>query len=202
MTQNSVIIGLTGQTGSGKSSVAEILADNGAYVIDADKIAHGVLLPDGGAYDEVVANLGESILDKDKNIDRKKVAAIVFNDPEALKIHTAATHKHILFKINDEIAEAIVRGEKTIVIDAPLLIEAGLHKKCGFVWAVCADYKTRLNRIITRDKLSGDDAIRRMSSQTQFDEIRKHANTVIINDSDRESLSREVLKRLGECVEK
>ena len=194
------IIGLTGQTGSGKSTIAGILYKNGAYIIDADKIAHEVLLPGGGAYEEVINNLGESILDKNKLIDRKKTAEIVFNDAGALKRHTQTTHKYILKKIFEEIDDARNKNFQLACIDAPLLIESGLHNKCDTVWAAYADDDLRLKRIIKRDGISETEAKKRMASQTPFDEIKKYANVIFYNESDFDGLTAEVIKRMDECL--
>ena len=194
------IIGLTGRTGSGKSFIADILAEHGAYIIDADKIAHGVLLPGGGAYDEVVGNLGECILDENRLIGRKKVAEIVFKNPAALRTHTETTHKYILKKIYEEIENAKKSNYQITCIDAPLLVESGLHKNCDVVWAVHADDSIRLKRITGRDNISEDEAKKRMQSQTPFDEIKKHADVIFINDNGTDELTTEVIDRMNECL--
>jgi len=194
------IIGLTGRTGSGKSFIADILAKRGAYIIDADKIAHGVLLPGGGAYDEVVKNFGASILDENKFINRKKVAEIVFNDPAALKLHTETTHKYILKKTYEEIENAKKTNFQIVCIDAPLLVESGLHNDCDIVWAVYTDDAIRLKRIIGRDGISEEEAHKRMESQTPFDEIKKHADVIFINNNGADELTAEVIDRMNECI--
>jgi len=192
-----LVIGVTGLTGSGKSLVAETLRKRGAYIIDADKIAHAILLPGGGAYDEVVANLGESILD-DGFINRKKVAAIVFSDAEKLRQHTATTHKHILLKIYDEIDDAKRNNSDIICIDAPLLIESGLHKSCDVTWVVHAEEDIRMERIMRRDGITRGEAARRMAVRAPFAETARHADAVFINDSDPEALAQAVTDKLNE----
>ena len=190
------VLGLTGRTGSGASTAAAILKERGVYIIDADKIAHDVLLPGGGAYGAVVAELGDSILDENRHIDRKKVAAIVFNDAEKLRVHTETTHRYILQKIEDEIDAA----SKFVCIDAPLLVESGLYKRCDESWAVCADYQTRLKRIMSRDGLTPEEAKRRMAAQKSFGEIARYIDHIIYNDAGRDALKSAVLARMAKCL--
>ena len=197
-----IIIGLTGQTGSGKSLAAKILKDHGAYIIDADKIAHDALLPGGGAYNEVIENLGEKILNSDKLIDRKKVADIVFKDPKQLKIHTETTHKHILLKIHDELKHAKACKCKLVCIDAPLLAESGLHTSCDFVWVIYADYDKMISRIIERDNISINDAKSRIKSQTPFDKTAAFADVLLENNASEEEFKQMVLLRMTECTKK
>jgi len=190
------VLGLTGRTGSGASTAAGILEERGVLIIDADKIAHDVLLPGGGAYGEVVAALGETILDNDKLIDRKKVAAIVFNDAEKLRVHTETTHRYILQKIE----EAINAASGAVCVDAPLLVESGLYKRCDTNWAVYADHRVRLERIMSRDGLPADEAERRMASQADFSEIARYVDVVIHNNADRDALKDAVTARMAECL--
>ena len=190
------VLGLTGRTGSGASTVAGILKARGVYIIDADKIAHDVLLPGGGAYGAVVAELGENILDENKHIDRKKVAAVVFADAEKLRVHTETTHKYILQKIEDEIP---ING--AVCIDAPLLVESGFYKRCDENWAVYADCQIRLKRVMSRDGLTIDEARRRMAAQMDFDEIAQYMDFIIYNDAGLDVLENAVLARMAECLE-
>ena len=190
------IIGLTGQSGSGKSLAANILKEHGAYIIDADKIAHEVLLPGGLAYEEVISNLGCGILDDDNFINRKKVAQIVFNDPEQLKRHVEATHKHIINKMHEEINAAI--NYRIICLDAPLLTESGMHLICDEVWAIYADEAIRAKRIMKRDNLSAKEAERRFAAQSSFEKIAQYADIIINNNSSPEEFAYEVKKRIAE----
>ena len=113
------VIGLTGNSGTGKSSVAKIMEKYGALILDCDKIAHENM----AAYDEIVSAFGKDILNSDKTINRKALGNIVFNDSQKLSILNQITHSKIAQRVKDEIAKASC---KCVVIDAPLLIEAGL----------------------------------------------------------------------------
>src|SRR5687767_13860570 len=94
-----ILIGLTGGIASGKSTVARLLEEKGAFVIDADRIGHEVMAPGGPAFEAVVARFGRDILTKDGAVDRSKLGPIVFSDERALADHTAITHPHIVEEI-------------------------------------------------------------------------------------------------------
>lgn len=191
-----MVIGLTGNSGSGKSSVAAIMAnEHGAYVIDADEIAHAVLLKNGSAYAEVIEAFGEGILDVAADIDRKHLGRLVFgNEPRRARL-IEITHKHI-------IAEMLARLERArglypyVLMDAPLLIEGGLHKASDTVWLVYADRESRLARITSRDKITEAEARKRLDSQTSFDELKKYADVVLDNSGGIDALRAEVQRAL------
>ena len=184
MTQNkTTIIGLTGGTGCGKTTVCSILKKYNAYIIDADKIAHSVIKKGKDAYIQIVDYFGNNILNDDKEIDRKKLGKIVFSDKEKLGYLTKTTHKYIVKEI-----EQLINTKKEenkynyIVIDAPLLIEANLHKIVDTVWIVYANLETRIQRLKVRDNIEEDVIINRINSQTSFEENKKFADFVIFND--------------------
>lgn len=178
---NTLILGITGGTGSGKTTICDILKKEYKFcVIDADNVAHSVLEKDTKAYFSVL-NCFENILDKNKNIDRKKLGKIVFDDKKKLKILEKIMHKYILEKINNQIN--IYKKQKyNIVIDAPLLIETNLHKVVDSVWLVYAPLDIRIKRLKERDNLSKDEILKRMSMQKSFEDIKKYANFTIVND--------------------
>ena len=137
-----MIIGLTGNSGSGKSSVADIMRDEyGAYIIDADKIAHEVLLKSGPAYDEVVAGFGEEILSEDGEIERCKLGTLVFGNDASRGLLVGITHKYIVKEMLFQL-EWARELYPHVIMDAPLLVEAGLHKWSDVVWLVYADRKS------------------------------------------------------------
>lgn len=184
MTQNkTTIIGLTGGTGCGKTTVCSILKKYNAYIIDADKIAHSVIKKGKDAYIQIVDYFGNDILNDDKEIDRKKLGKIVFSDKEKLGYLTKTTHKYIVKEI-----EQLINTKKEenkynyIVIDAPLLIEANLHKIVDTVWIVYANLETRIQRLKARDNIEEEAVINRINSQTSFEENKKYADFVIFND--------------------
>ena len=194
------VIGLTGGTGSGKSVVSKSLAEVGAVIVDADKIAHEIILKDEPAYREIVEYYGTGILDAEGNIIRKKLGEIVFNDKEKLAFLNQCTHKYITAEVKRQIAAAKEVGTAAaIIVDAPLLLEAKLEAVCDLVWVVYADPEVRAQRVMARDGISYELAKARISNQKSWEEYRSAASTVIDNSKDlvhlKEQMS-EVLKLL------
>ena len=187
------VLGLTGNSGSGKSTVAKILAEKNAYIIDADILARKVLDIDGRAYEETVSFFGSSVLSCDKTINRRALSDIVFSDSEKLATLNEITHKHILNDIYDDI-ERISQGGSYgfIVIDAPLLFESGLDNVCNAVWAVDADYGKKLARIMGRDGIDRQKAAQRLIRQASPGELCKKADYMIQNDSGLDYLEEQV----------
>ncbi len=189
MRQNK-IIGLTGGSGSGKSTVAAALKALGAFVIDCDRLAHENMLKGGIAYEEIVAEFGRAILLPDCEIDRKALGNIVFNDKKALERLNKITHKHITDRVKELISSS---NNKIIVIDAPLLHKAGLDSLCDEVWVTEAPYGVRLKRIMERDKITREAAESRLKNQGDYSEGDKK----IVNDfetiSELESFVKELI---------
>lgn len=190
------IIGLTGGIGSGKSTVAGILADNGAYVIDADKVGHEVYYKGGEAWDAVVEAFGTDILNENADIDRRKLAAIVFHDNEKLNILNDIVHPLIAREVLRRIDNARSKGVELVVVEAALLIEAGWHEMVDEVWLITADQEIRLHRIMQRDGISIEEARLRMQSQMPDDERAEYADIIIVNDDGIEDLKRKVKEAL------
>ena len=176
------IIGLTGNIAVGKSRVMAMLADLGAATIDADEVAHGVLLREGGAYKAVVAAFGVGHSGRAKaTINRRALGAIVFNDDAALKRLEAITHPVIRSEIDRRVraAEAVV-----VVIEAIKLLEGGLKDVVDAVWVVNASEERQLARLMAGRGLPADEAARRIALQnSQADKLRQ-ADVVIENDGD------------------
>ncbi len=187
------VIGLTGGTGSGKSVVSKHLAAAGAVIVDADRIAHEILWKDAPAYQEIIAYYGTGILDAAGNIIRKKLGEIVFNDKEKLAFLNQCTHKYIVAEINRQIAAAKTAGEaKAIIIDAPLLLEAGLEKVCDLVWVVYAAPEVRAKRVMERDGITMKLAMARIAHQKSWSEYRAVASTVIDNSGSLDELEEQL----------
>lgn len=184
------IIGLTGGTGSGKGFVSERLKARRAYVMDADAIAHKIIKKGKPAYDEIVGFFGGDILDENGEIIRKKLGAIVFSDREKLDFLNSCTHKYINMEIM-RIIEEIKPQTNTytaIVIDAPLLAEAGLTDICDDIWVVYADSEVRIKRIMARDSITEEQARNRIASQKSWEEYKKLGAVIIDNSSDDENV--------------
>lgn len=190
------VIGLTGNSGCGKGVVAEIMSKHGALVLDCDKIAHDNMKPLGIAYGEIVEAFGDSILNEDCTINRKTLGSIVFNDKEKLILLNSITHKYIVEVINNAIMFNI--DKKTIVIDAPLLIEAGLQRYCDSVWVVYAPFEVRLERVIKRDNIDRKSALLRFQNQMNIEEFKKYSDVIIENNCDLEKLEEIVVGKMKE----
>ena len=175
------IIGLTGNIAVGKSLVMAMLADLGAATIDADEVAHGVLLREGGAYKAVVAAFGVGILDAEGAINRRALGAIVFNDDAALKRLEAITHPVIRSEIDRRVRAA---AAVVVVIEAIKLLEGGLKDVVDAVWVVNASEERQLARLMAGRGLPAGEAARRIALQnSQADKLRQ-ADVVIENDGD------------------
>ena len=181
-----MILGITGGTGTGKSSVCEYFKNQGFVVIDSDAVARNVCQKGTACLGEIVQFFGHGITDSDGNLMRKELGRIVFSDAQKLKILNGITHKYII----ESIKEIIRQNEgKSIVIDAPLLIETGLDAICTKTLCVLSDRDTRLKRIMQRDLLTCEEAENRISSQPDDDFYISKCDYVLYNNGGFESLS-------------
>ena len=173
-------VGLTGGLASGKSFVAEQLAKLGCFVIHADKLGHDVLLPGGEAYAPAVAEFGPEILDMNGLIDRRRLAAIVFNDPERLARLNSLVHPPVGDRIQALIDDFARREPNGIaVVEAAILIETGAYKSYDrLIVAVCTEQE-QLERAMRRDGLTREEALARLGRQLALSEKIKYADYVI-----------------------
>ena len=183
-----MVIGLTGQTGSGKSTVARLL---GFESINADEVAHEVLL-DPRVKNELCGRFGQDILDDNGEINRGELAKKAFANPNSLAMLGAITHPAIIKEILDRIELLEGRGEKIILLDAPTLFESGAHKMCYKIIFVTADGQIRKKRIMERDGLSEQAAELRLRAQ-KTDDFYKSADYKIINNGDKRELEKSAL---------
>ena len=189
-------IGLTGGIGSGKSTAAKILAEFGAPIIDADKVAHTTYAPGGAAYDAVIAAFGAEIVAVDRTIDRKKLGAIVFGNPERLNKLTSIVWPATFKSIRAQLDGLRASGEKMpVVVEAAILIEASWQPLCDEIWLVRASRPAVIDRIERQRGLKPAETEARIRAQLSDDERAKHASLVIDNDGSLDAL-REVLKRV------
>lgn len=193
-----LMIGLTGGIGSGKSTVSKMLAELGAPILDADKIAHTTYAAGGSAYNEVVAAFGDKILAPDGSVDRTKLGPIVFADPAQLQRLTSIVWPRTFDRIRELVAELRQKGEThPIVIEAAILIEANWQSMCDEIWLVRAS-KERVIERIERDRgMKPEQTEARIRAQLSDDERVKHANLVIENEDSLNEL-REVVTRVWE----
>lgn len=177
-------IGLTGGIGSGKSTVAELLADHGMVVVDADRVARQVVEPGRATLRRIAERFGDDVVRADGTLDRAGLAAIVFNDDQARTDLEAITHP----AIHDEIVrlECEARRDDSdaiVVVDHPLLVETGQTDTFDAVVVVLADRSTRLARLAEHRGVDRDDALARMASQAD-DDARRAAATWVIDNND------------------
>ncbi len=180
-----IILGITGPTGAGKTTVSKMLEGYSIAVIDTDILAREIVEPGKRALYELTEYFGEEILLPDGELDRRKLAGIAFSDSEALESLNKITHKYILEEI-EKIAENY-NGD-ILGIDGAVLIESGISKRCTKVLSVIADAKTRKERIMERDLVSSEDADLRMSAQKNNEFYIENSDYVVYNN-DTETLS-------------
>lgn len=186
------IIGLTGVIGSGKSTVARLLAELGAVVIDADKLGHEAFQTGTEAWREVVAAFGRQVLSPDGEIDRTKLGEIVFNNPEALARLNGIMHPRIYKVVNALIDEYRRQKVAVVVLEVPLLIETEWTSLVDDIWVTTAPEAKVLERIRNQRGLTRKETMARIHSQLPVKELLKHANVVINNESGLEELKNRV----------
>lgn len=177
-----LVVGLTGGIASGKSTVSLLLKKKGAVIIDADEIAKQIMQPGEPAWIKVVNHFGQQIINEKQDIDRRKLADIVFSDKKQLELLNSFTHPEILKEIKERLQCYKMSQKKVIVLDAALLMEVGLHKIVDEVWVVAVDEKVQLDRLMFREKnLDVKQAMDRIKSQMPLKEKLKYAHRVIDN---------------------
>ncbi len=178
-----LIVGLTGGVASGKTVVSEVLRDEGAYIIDADQIARELVQPHRPAWSEIVRGFGKDILQEDGSIDRKKLADRVFADPEQRKLLNQILHPLITGEMDRRAREIGQEDpEAIVVIDAPLLIEVGYHRRMDKLMVVASTQTEQIERLKVRDGISSEEALRILSAQMPVEEKVKLADFVIRNE--------------------
>jgi len=187
-----IAVGLTGGIGSGKSTVARLMAERGAVVIDADAIARQVVEPGGPAYQGVVERFGPGVVAADGTIDRPALAAVVFGDAEALADLNRLTHPAIGAEISRRLAEE-AGGDRVVVLDVPLLVEAGRRRpELAAVVVVDVPEELALARLIEGRNMDPDDVRARMARQASRQERLAMADYVIDNSGGLDSLAQQV----------
>jgi dephospho-CoA kinase len=186
------LIGLTGGIASGKSTVATILKQLGAAVINADELSREVVQPGKGAWKEIVETFGANVLQSDKTLDRKKLRAVVFDNPDARKKLEAIIHPKVRALAEEKIRELAAAGRSIIVYEVPLLFEGQLHHWLRPVILVACDINTQRQRLRDRDQLTNTEAQQHIDAQMSLEEKRKLADYVIENNGNIEELEQQV----------
>jgi dephospho-CoA kinase len=182
-------VGLTGGIGSGKSTVAKILAELGAPSFDADKVGHEIYLPGSPAYRDVIAAFGDGIVASDGTIDRKKLGPIVFADPAQLRRLETIVHPRMFERMREMVAEMRAEGVTApIVIEAAILIEARWQPLFDEIWLVVAPREKVIQRVEAERGLKPEQTEARIKAQLSDDERRNHCSLVIDNSGTIEQL--------------
>jgi dephospho-CoA kinase len=186
------LVGLTGGIASGKSTVAEILARQGAAIINADVLAREVVEPGHQAWTEIVNAFGTAVLQPDRALDRQKLRAIIFDDPDARKKLESIIHPQVRALAEQRIREHAAAGYVVIIYEVPLLFEGNLQEWLRPVILVACDIDTQRKRLQSRDNLSAAQAQKHIDAQMSLAAKRRLADYVIENNGSLEDLERQV----------
>ena len=182
---SATVVGLTGPIGAGKSTVAAILRELGAKVLDADAIVRDEQSRGTVGYSAIVQAFGTKVLGEDKEIDRAKLAAEVFGDPAKLAKLERIMHPRVIARILE--ARKMLRAGEVLVIEAIKLLESGLRNACDEIWVVIAPREVMLERLAARG-VSRAEAELRLRNQYSEEEFRSAADVIIENDADRDRI--------------
>ncbi len=188
-----MVIGITGGVGCGKSTVMSIMREKYGYtLLEADKIGHMLMKPGQSVYNKIIEHFGDGILDKDSEIDRKKLGEIVFSDEKELEFLNSLIHPGVREYIENRIKNAL--PNENFLIEAALLIEAGYKDVCDEMWYIYADKEVRAKRL-KESRGYSDEKIRDvMNNQLSEEEFRKNTNRVIDNNESIQNTTMQIKK--------
>jgi dephospho-CoA kinase len=173
-------VGLTGSIAVGKSYVCEILRELGAFVLDADQTAREVVQPNTEGWREIVRNFGREVLQSDNTLDRAKLGAIVFADEARRQLLNSIVHPLVIEAQNDWLTKCERENPKGIaVIDAALMIESGGYRRFDKLIVVWCEAETQIRRLMARNNLSREEALKRINAQMPQEEKKKYADFLI-----------------------
>lgn len=185
-------IGLTGGIGAGKSTAAKRFRELGVLVLDADEISRASLKKGGACYSDVAALFGSEILTLDYEIDRKKLASIVFDDEEKRRQLNAIVHPYVIETMFIRAEEALNKSGGIAVFEVPLLFESDMHKKMDRNILVACGEEQRVKRILERDNTTRQAALARIRAQMPEEEKRLLADYILENDGTIEQLNAQI----------
>lgn len=194
-----MVVGLTGQTGAGKSTVSKVFAANGFAVINADHVARDVVEKGSRCLAEIEDFFGKAVISDDGTLNRKALAAIVFSDRSKLEMLNSITYPYITSSILKKIRLYASRDEKLILLDAPTLFESRADDFCEIIISVLADPDIREKRIISRDGLTAEQAQKRMNSQLDEEFFGSHSDYIIHNNGDLDTVN-EISKEVSDKI--
>jgi dephospho-CoA kinase len=196
-------LGLTGGIGSGKSTVASILARAGAAVMDADAISRSLTQPGGRAIPAILAEFGETLISPDGAMDREAMRALVFSNPSSKRQLEAIVHPLVGQVLQEQSHAAVAAGHACLVYDVPLLVESGdrWRRQVDWVCVVDCEVETQIQRVIARNQLGRADIERIISQQASRQQRLACADAVIFNEgidlAHLEHLVHEMMTRFG-----
>lgn len=203
MMQNSKIIGITGGIASGKSTLCTLLSNMSYTIINTDNITHDLYTKENKGYKKILEIFGEKILDKYRNIDRKKLGNIVFNDKKKMLQLEDLIHPLVMEEVLNKVEKT---DEKIIFVEIPQLFEAydKVTQYINFyeIWLIYVDEKEQLKRLIKRDNLSKEEAIKRINSQMSLEEKKLKADFLIENNGNIEDLELKLINKIKMETEK
>lgn len=187
------LIGLTGGIATGKSTVAAMLAERGAVVIDADRVAHEAYARGSEGHASILERFGSDVLGADGSIDRMKLGAVVFNDRGALEDLNAIVHPMVRRQVARRVSEATEADPAAVVVvEAALMTETGWAGGAGTLWAVVAEPDIAIERLANSRDMDAAEAKARMATQTDNAQRRRVASVVIENNGSLLDLEAEV----------
>lgn len=192
---DSYVIGLTGNIATGKSTVARMLGKLGSCVIDADKLAHRVMAPEGEVYERIVCRFGRGIVAADGSLDRAALGKLVFSDPEALSALEAIVHPPV---VKEALRRAAACPRPVAVIEAIKLLETDMQRACDAVWVVRCQRRQQLKRLTEERHMSVETAERRIAAQGPQEAKCARADVIIDNSGDLEDTWQQVLTAWNE----
>ena len=185
-------IGLTGGIGTGKSAVANLLVQQGASIIDADRLGHEAYTPHSEAWEAVVAAFGTDILTSEGEIDRRKLGGIVFADETQLERLNGIMHPLMAKMVEDRKAAFDADGAAVTVVEAAVLFEAGWDSLVDEIWTTHASESTVVQRLFERNGLDESEARKRINSQMSATERNRRSDVVVDNSGDLTALEQTV----------
>lgn len=183
------VFGITGGSGSGKTSVSAILSEFGVCVIDTDLIAHKITEPKTKCLDELTDYFGKNILNSDGKLNRKKLASIAFSDNEKKAVLNKITHKYIKTEVIKDIE---CSNSELIAIDGAVIIGSDIEPLCEFIVSVIADRNIRIERIKERDNLTDEQALKRLDAQPKDEFYKENSLYIIYNNGSSQELRESV----------
>ncbi len=182
------VVGLTGGIASGKSTFAALLRARGVPVVDADALAKAAVAPGSAALAEIARTFGPDVIGPDGALDRRRMGALVFSDPEARRRLEAITHPAVRLAMAEETRRLADAGHALAFYDTPLLFEVGLDRVLDAVVVVWAPSAVQRARLVARDGLSPEEADARLAAQLPVDEKAARADFVVENAGDPRAL--------------